>query len=132
VVALIRMGLSIFPKKHFRQTAQGNGANQNCQSDQVPTVASQGDDAETVQQSDECHHQEEGAGYVTVHAVPIMTSAAVQTMVRQLPRNPGVPVMTIAMAGSQNTAKARDGLEKMSGDLQVVVPGSRGLSSLHV
>jgi hypothetical protein len=65
-VAVAGVTLPIFPQKHFRQATQDNGTNQDCQSDQVPTSPDLRHDAETVQQSDECHHQEEGTGDVTV------------------------------------------------------------------
>jgi len=42
-------------------------------------------------------------------------------IVRQAELNPELPATTIAAAGSQNTAKARHGFERMSRDLLDVV-----------
>jgi hypothetical protein len=47
-------------------------------------------DAETAQQSDKCHHQEEGAAFA-MYAAPIMPSATGQTIVRQLLLTGGTP-----------------------------------------
>jgi NAD(P)H-dependent FMN reductase len=67
MIAILGTTHSVFPQKHLRQATEDNGADQNGHSDQVPTVVAQRHDAKTVQQSDERHHQEEGAGEVTVY-----------------------------------------------------------------
>ena len=59
-----------------------------------------------------------------MQAAPIMPSATVQTMVRRPLLTAEPPAATIAMAGSQNTAKALHGFASMSSDLLVVASGS--------
>jgi hypothetical protein len=66
-----------------------------------------------------------------MHAIPIVASATVQTIVRQPVLNPELPATTIAMAGSQKTAKARHGLERISRDSQAVVSESIELITLR-
>ena len=59
-----------------------------------------------------------------MHATPMTASAIVQTGVRH---SRLAPATTIAMAGSQNTANAGNGLEKISRDLRVFVRDSINL-----
>src|SRR6516225_9805724 len=59
-----------------------------------------------------------------MHAVPIVPSPTVQTIARKLLPNAAFPATTIAATGSQNRTRACHGLERMSRDLQVVVPDS--------
>jgi len=87
-------------------------------------------DAETVRQCDEGHHEEEGSGEVTVHAstrsaftihaVPMVASATVQATARQPLLMASGPTATIPMAGSQYSRKTRHRLDRMSRDSQVV------------
>jgi hypothetical protein len=64
----VSVSLSIFPQKHLKQATQGDGTDENCQSDQIPAMLAQWHDAETIHQSDECHQQEERAADITVYA----------------------------------------------------------------
>src|SRR5215469_8740294 len=55
-----------------------------------------------------------------IHAMPIVTSAPVQTTARQPLLMASGPTATIAMAGSQYSRKTRHRLDRMSRDSQVV------------
>jgi hypothetical protein len=67
-VAIVRAALPIFSQKHLGQVPQGDGADQGYYPEQVPTVPTEMQDAETVQQCGEGHQEEKGAGNVTVYA----------------------------------------------------------------
>jgi len=60
--------VSVSPEKHLWHATQGHGSNQYGQPDYVPTMGTQGQNAEAVQRSGERHQQKEGAGKVTMYA----------------------------------------------------------------
>jgi hypothetical protein len=53
--------LPIFPQEHLGQIPQREGFDRGYWTEQVPAVPSETQDAETVRQCDEGHHEEEGA-----------------------------------------------------------------------
>jgi hypothetical protein len=68
VTRLVATIFSIFSKEQLWQAAQGNCSDESCQADYVPTIRTKRNYTKTVQETDNCHSQKEGAGQVTVHS----------------------------------------------------------------
>ena len=58
----------VFSKEHLRQATGHNRTDQGRETDQVPPISRKRYEAETIQQTNKRHQQEEGTAKVAVHA----------------------------------------------------------------
>ena len=95
MISILGSAPPIFPKEQLRQATQGYRTDQNCQTDCAPAICTERNDADTVEESENRHHQKERPCDVAcirphrtalaMHAAPIMLRAAVETAVRKPP-----------------------------------------------
>jgi hypothetical protein len=67
VIYILGSALPIFPKEQLRQATQGYRTEENCQTDCAPAIYTERNDADTVEETKNRHHQKERPCDVAVH-----------------------------------------------------------------